>query len=652
MKATVLFAVALAAGLARAPADTIAQWNFNSVPPDGSVTTGTNVPSLGAGTASLVGGTTATFSTGSPTDPASSADDSGWNTSDYPSQSTGNKTAGVQFNVSTLGYSNIVVRWDHRVSGSASKYFRLQYSADGGTFTDYPTPIAMLSSPSTASYYEPQTNSLAAVAAVNNNANFAFRVVSEFENSATGTGSAGYVTVSNTTYSGGQGTVRFDYVTISGTPIPGVNTAPTITGVAGQTIRLNQSTGPLPFTISDAEDPPGSLTLSKASSDLSVIPLANIVFDGSGSSRTVTITAGSQTGSSVITLYVIDTGGRSNSTAFTVTVLPLNTAPVISSLSFTNTLLNTPTPAINFIVSDLETPAGSLTVSGVSSNTGLVPNGNIVFGGSGANRTVIVTPATGQTGVTPIAITVSDGTNTATSVFPLMVTPSASVIFQDPFAYPNGSLLTNSAFLWDNRSGTFGQCQVTNGQLQITSAQTEDVIGPLIGAPYAHTNGTVLYASFKITLLTLPKVVPGHFAHFANGSTLRGRIYAGTTNAASGSFRFFVSNASDTNTVLLAADLNTNTPYTLVTRYNVDNPSTTLWLNPSLESDAGVAATDTQTATSIVSYDFRQDSDIGATMLIDDLKAGLSFAALTGTANMVSPIPLVLRRVGNQAVLT
>ena len=32
-------------------------------------------------------------------------------------------------------------------------------------------------------------------------------------------------------------------------------------------------------------------------------------------------------------------------------------------------------------------------MSGSSSNTTLVPNGNIVFGGSGANRTVTVTPA-------------------------------------------------------------------------------------------------------------------------------------------------------------------------------------------------------------------------------------------------------------------
>src|SRR6266571_4229120 len=128
--------------LSSASADVIVQWNFNSVPPDGSTSTGTNRPSVGVGTASLIGGTTATYAAGSTNDPATSADDSGWNTSHYVGQGTGNKTAGVQFNVSTLGYSNIVVRWDHKVSSSASKYYRFQYAGDGSAFTDNGSAVA------------------------------------------------------------------------------------------------------------------------------------------------------------------------------------------------------------------------------------------------------------------------------------------------------------------------------------------------------------------------------------------------------------------------------------------------------------------------------------------------------------------------------
>src|SRR5687768_3044397 len=63
----------------------LSQWNFNSVPPDGMVATGTNIPSSGMGTASLAGGATAIYSTGSSVDPAES-DNSDWNTRTYPAQ--------------------------------------------------------------------------------------------------------------------------------------------------------------------------------------------------------------------------------------------------------------------------------------------------------------------------------------------------------------------------------------------------------------------------------------------------------------------------------------------------------------------------------------------------------------------------------------
>ena len=88
----------------------------------------------------------------------------------------------------------------------------------------------------------------------------------------------------------------------------------------------------------------------------------------------------------------------------------------------------------------------------------------------------------------------------------------------------------NSAFLWANSSGTVGECQNTKGQLQVTAAQSEDITGDLVGGPYVRSNSTVLYASFKLKALSLPKNTPDYFAHFV-GSANRGRVYAGTTNA-------------------------------------------------------------------------------------------------------------------------
>ena len=99
------------------------------------------------------------------------------------------------------------------------------------------------------------------------------------------------------------------------------NTAPTISAVADQTIAENGSTGPVGFTVADAETASDALLLSGGSSDPSLVPNANIVFGGSGAQRTVTVTpvAGR---SGVVTITLVATDGAANaSTSFTVAVV-------------------------------------------------------------------------------------------------------------------------------------------------------------------------------------------------------------------------------------------------------------------------------------------------------------------------------------------
>lgn len=99
------------------------------------------------------------------------------------------------------------------------------------------------------------------------------------------------------------------------------NTAPAISAIADQTISVNSSTGPLAFTIGDAETAADSLTISASSSNPLLVPNANLSFGGSGSNRTVTVTpAANQSGSATITIAVTD-GALSASTAFNLNVL-------------------------------------------------------------------------------------------------------------------------------------------------------------------------------------------------------------------------------------------------------------------------------------------------------------------------------------------
>src|SRR5262249_31583325 len=65
--------------------------------------------------------------------------------------------------------------------------------------------------------------------------------------------------------------------------------------------------------------------------------------------------------------------------------------------------------------------AAGLVLTGSSSNTALVPNGNLIFGGSGANRTVTITPAFGQMGATTITGTGTDRTGSTSRTFAFSV---------------------------------------------------------------------------------------------------------------------------------------------------------------------------------------------------------------------------------------
>lgn len=99
-----------------------------------------------------------------------------------------------------------------------------------------------------------------------------------------------------------------------------------------------------------------------------------------------------------------------------------NTPPAISTVADQNLISNTQTAELAFTVGDDLTPAADLTVTAASSNTTLVPNANVVLGGSNTNRTVRVTPAANQTGTATITLAVSDGTLSTPSSFTVTVT--------------------------------------------------------------------------------------------------------------------------------------------------------------------------------------------------------------------------------------
>ena len=234
------------------------------------------------------------------------------------------------------------------------------------------------------------------------------------------TNQSGSATITMTVADGTGGTASDSFVLT----VTAVNAPPTISDITDKTTNEDTATAALGFTVGDVETPAASLTLSGSSSNTALVPNANIVFGGSGASRTVTLTpAANQSGTATITVTVTDGGGATASDTFVLTVTAVNDVPTISDVADQTTNEDTATPALSFTVGDVETAAASLTLSGTSSNTTLVPNANIVFGGSGASRTVTLTPALNQTGTATITVTVTDGSGgTATDTFVLTVT--------------------------------------------------------------------------------------------------------------------------------------------------------------------------------------------------------------------------------------
>lgn len=201
---------------------TITQWNFNGVSATtipGDTTSPT--PSVGSGSAELIGGTTATFAAGNitagtlETETVTTTPNYAWNTSNYAALTTENKLRGVQFNVSTANYSGISFRFEQRHSNSCNNTFIAQYTTnrlaatplwvDAQTFTFIPAATG-----TGDTWFNGRIVDLSTVTALNNNANAAFRIVSAFDPIT-----SDYLASNSTRSYLSTGTARFEMVTVS-----------------------------------------------------------------------------------------------------------------------------------------------------------------------------------------------------------------------------------------------------------------------------------------------------------------------------------------------------------------------------------------------------------------------------------------------------
>lgn len=155
-------------------ADEIGVWNFNDSNLNVDRGSGTITTTITAANILFAAGTT---------NNARQGDAAGQALSLQGGTGTANNGRHLTFNVSTLGFSNIVVSFATQGTSTGFNSNQFQYSLDGINFVDFGTPYT----PATAFGSVPIVFTLASIVGLNDNPNAAFRIIFNGATSATGT---------------------------------------------------------------------------------------------------------------------------------------------------------------------------------------------------------------------------------------------------------------------------------------------------------------------------------------------------------------------------------------------------------------------------------------------------------------------------------
>jgi len=186
-------------------------------------------------------------------------------------------------------------------------------------------------------------------------------------------------------------------------------------------LTIDEDSGPHELTLtgitSGAANEPQQLIISASSGNPALLPAPSISYVSPSNTAQITFSSLSNAyGAAQITVNLRDghTSNESFSRTFTVTVNPVNDPPVLAPIPPVSSPEDEP-HSVAIALSDPDDDAAAVTLTARSLNQSVLPDTGLAPGGSGSNRSLLMTPALDANGTATIQVIATDPLGAATT---------------------------------------------------------------------------------------------------------------------------------------------------------------------------------------------------------------------------------------------
>lgn len=301
------------------------------------------------------------------------------------------------------------------------------------------------------------------------------------------------------------------------------------------------------------------------------------------------------------------------------------------SLTTVTTVCDTETSGTDTYTATVGFVGGGTSTYMVTSNAGSV---DLSSGNPTSDATGTITITGINEGVN-IVVTVKDGSmcDLSSTISSPTCVPALNLPILEDFTYADGSLVGNGS--WKTSGGTAGDLLISSGKAVVQhGTPSEDV---LLAFPPL---GSAIYFGFDFSVIAQSEPISGADSEYFTQLKNSGSSYSAKVDivppSSTGDFSVGIATTKNTADAVWATDLNYDTTYRLIVKFDPAANIATLWIDPSQESDSQITGEDgADTTVSVTSFGFRQsDSSKNEGVLVDNLSIAETFAAVTLTSKV------------------